>query len=72
MLDTKCHLHSFGRDELVVDYCAGTLDTDTAARFERHIHSCATCFTVVAQQRTVWAALDEWRDMVAYSAGSSS
>jgi len=49
--------------ELIVGYGAGTLDPGTAAGFERHLESCADCCEVVAAQRAVWAALDEWREL---------
>jgi anti-sigma factor RsiW len=44
--------------ELIVDYVAGTLDSATAAAFERHIESCAACREEARLQRAVWLALD--------------
>jgi len=72
MLDIKCPLQTFRRDELIVDYCAGALDPETTARFEGHISSCVACSSTVAEQKVVWAVLDEWRDMFVYSVGSTS
>jgi Putative zinc-finger len=47
--------------ELIVDYVAGTLDSRKEAAFQRHIECCAGCARVLAEQKAVWAALDEWR-----------
>jgi anti-sigma factor RsiW len=45
--------------ELIVDYVAGTLDSNTEAAFRRHLESCAACCEAVAGQKAVWSALDE-------------
>lgn len=59
----KCGL-GFGQSaELVVGYCARTLEPEKAAAFERHIQSCARCRETAAIQKAVWAALDEWREL---------
>ncbi len=50
--------------ELIVDYVAGTLDSRKEPSFERHIEFCAPCARVLAEQRVVWAALDEWRGLL--------
>src|SRR5580704_2245694 len=47
-------------DEILVDYCAGTLDTDRAAEFARHMQACEACRRVVEAQSEVWGALDSW------------
>ena len=44
--------------ELIVDYVAGRLDSQSQAAFQRHINSCACCSDAVARQNTVWLALD--------------
>lgn len=62
-LAMKCPPKLCGNNEVIVDYCAGKLDPDTTATFERHADSCAACSSVVAEQRTLWAALDEWHEM---------
>lgn len=49
--------------ELIVDYVAGRLDSQSQAAFQRHMDSCTSCSAAVARQNTVWMALDEdlWR-----------
>ena len=49
--------------ELIVDYVAGRLDSQSQAAFRRHIDSCESCSDAVARQSTVWLALEEdpWR-----------
>ena len=46
--------------ELIIAYTAGTLDAGTAAVFERHLESCASCRQMALEQRVVWSALDEF------------
>ena len=43
-----------------LEYCAGTLDPDQAAEFEKHAAGCAECGRLVAEQRALWQVLDEW------------
>jgi hypothetical protein len=50
--------------ELVIEYGAQTLDADTTAAFEIHMKCCAACREAGTMQRVVWAALDQWRDVV--------
>ena len=45
--------------EVLLDYCAGTLEgTRAAEEFERHLAECGDCTRVVAAQREVWQSLD--------------
>jgi anti-sigma factor RsiW len=46
--------------EILLDYCAGTLDPGRTAEFGKHIHACDSCRRVVEAQRGVWSALDGW------------
>ena len=46
--------------EILVDYCAGTLDPHRAARFDRHIQACGECRRLVEAQRDIWKTLDRW------------
>src|SRR5712692_1870527 len=48
------------RAEVLLDYCAGTLDAARAAEFARHVEACDGCRRVVEGQREVWGALDGW------------
>jgi len=36
------------------------MDTEAAAKFERHMESCAACRELVSGQKAVWEALDTW------------
>jgi anti-sigma-K factor RskA len=59
----NCQLMSQGRGavlDMVVDYCAGAMEAEPAAEFERHVAHCGECAAMVAEQRKVWEALDEW------------
>jgi anti-sigma factor RsiW len=46
--------------EIVIDYCAGTLESRRKTEFERHLDACAECSRVVQAQREVWETLDQW------------
>lgn len=46
--------------EILMDYCAGTLDPASAASLEAHARQCAECRTTVEAQRAVWGVLDSW------------
>ena len=60
----RCPLESDQTAELVIGYGAGTLDPDATAAFERHMKCCDACREAATMQRGVWAALDQWRDVV--------
>ena len=47
--------------EILLDYCAGTLESARAAEFAKHIEVCDGCRRVVEAQRGVWGALDGWK-----------
>jgi anti-sigma-K factor RskA len=46
--------------DMVVDYCAGAMDAEPRAEFERHLAHCDECTAMVAAQREVWESLDQW------------
>ena len=46
--------------EVLLDYCAGTLEPARTAEFATHIEACGDCRRVVEAQRQVWGALDAW------------
>jgi anti-sigma factor RsiW len=48
------------KDEILLDYCAGTLEPARAAEVREHIEGCADCRRLVEAQRDVWSALDRW------------
>ena len=49
-----------GEQELLFEFCSGTLDTDRAASLRDHIAGCPACRELEARQRTLWQALDNW------------
>ncbi|SRR5712691_13209791 len=46
--------------DILLDYCAGTLEPARAAEFAAHIEACDGCRRVVEAQRAMWGALDGW------------
>ncbi len=46
------------REEQLLDYVSGSLDTRDAALFEKHLGTCAACSEFVSGQKSVWEALD--------------
>jgi anti-sigma factor RsiW len=57
--DMECPIHNEAA-EIVIDYCAGTLEAKRRSEFERHLSDCAECIRVVNAQREVWETLDRW------------
>lgn len=47
--------------EILMDYCAGTLDAASTEQLEAHLQNCAVCNRAAEAQRKVWQALDEWK-----------
>jgi anti-sigma factor RsiW len=55
----KCPID--GRENAaLLEYVAGTLDTQSAAKLEQHLEVCPTCAEFALDQRAVWQALDAW------------
>jgi anti-sigma factor RsiW len=46
--------------EILVDYCAGTLDPARVDEFVQHFQTCDGCRRAVEAQREVWGVLDGW------------
>jgi predicted anti-sigma-YlaC factor YlaD len=46
--------------EMLLAYCAGTLDRARVAAIEEHLKICVACRDFVAGQKAVWSALDAW------------
>src|SRR5438270_10304353 len=59
-----CPLKNADAAELIVEYGAGKLDSNSAEEFERHMQSCAGCQAAAAHQHAVWNALDELQPVV--------
>ena len=46
--------------EILLDYCAQTLDPAQVVQIEKHLEVCGDCRSLVAAQREVWQTLDRW------------
>jgi len=46
--------------EILMDYCARTLDPVRTAEFEKHLEICGDCRHLVEVQSNVWKSLDQW------------
>lgn len=46
--------------EILMDYCAGTLDPGRSAEIEAHARECRECRALVEAQSSVWESLDAW------------
>ena len=49
--------------EMLLDYCAGKLDSESQAVLERHLAACPACREFQTRQEAVWQALDSWEAM---------
>jgi anti-sigma-K factor RskA len=59
MLNTKmtCPLRTDNADVLL-DYCARSLDAERKATIEKHMENCADCREMVSAQLQIWSAMD--------------
>jgi anti-sigma factor RsiW len=57
----QCPVQDKENAELLLAYCARTLEPDTLAALERHIAACPECSAFAGQQRALWKALDSWQ-----------
>ena len=46
------------REEWLLDYVSGSLETQEAALFEKHLETCTECSEFVTGQKSVWESLD--------------
>jgi anti-sigma factor RsiW len=46
------------REERLLDYVSGSLETHDAAAFEQHLETCSACGEFVTGQKLVWESLD--------------
>jgi len=56
----KCPIETRENAELLLAYCARTLDAESTAILERHMEICPACREFAHGQRAVWEALDAW------------
>jgi anti-sigma-K factor RskA len=59
--DNACPMQK-GDTELLLSYCAGSLEAGQVAELERHVGVCPECRNWVEQQQTVWQALEAWEE----------
>ena len=57
----KCPVQSGGNAEILLDYCAHSLDAQRAALLEQHMVECAECKAFHDAQSAVWTTLDSWQ-----------
>lgn len=55
-----CMMRSNEGAQILLDYCARSLDPLRAAEVERHIEMCAECRALVEKQTELWETLDQW------------
>ena len=56
-----CIKHNSEGAEILLDYCAGTLDEPRATELGKHIRECAECRSLIETQQAVWNKLDAWK-----------
>src|SRR6185312_16068523 len=54
----NCPMENRADDELLLNYVSGALDSERAAQFEQHMHTCAACAKFAREQKAVWGALN--------------
>ncbi|MBZ5590943.1 MAG: zf-HC2 domain-containing protein [Acidobacteriia bacterium] len=56
----NCPIKTQKNKEWLLEYSAGRLDNERAARVARHLAMCPECARFVEAQRGVWQALSQW------------
>jgi anti-sigma factor RsiW len=56
----NCILNQHEQEELLLGYCAATLDPETARTFSRHLGTCEQCRELVEMQKIVDETLTDW------------
>jgi anti-sigma factor RsiW len=59
----KCPIETHENAELLLAYCARTLDPETQTILELHLAVCPECREFQKNQEAVWQALDAWDAM---------
>ncbi len=57
--NVNCPMQS-GNAEILLSYCARSLEPEQVAQIELHLSACAECRAWATEQKTVWAAMDAW------------
>lgn len=55
-----CPIQNKRDEQILVEYCAGTLEAGGVRQIEGHISECAECTEWIASQSAVWSALDDF------------
>ncbi len=56
----RCPSESGDSADLLVEYCAGTLNRETVEQLEEHLAICPACRSVCEAQKATWDVLDVW------------
>jgi len=59
----NCPIETLENAEVLLAYCARTLDPETTLILERHLAVCPMCKEFQHKQQAVWEALDAWEAM---------
>lgn len=59
----KCPVQSGENAEILLDYCARTLDAHRAALLENHMTECAECRAFRDVQSEIWSSMDDWHSI---------
>ena len=57
----NCILNNLEQEELLLGYCAATLDAETSRTYTRHLTTCEHCRDLVQMQKLVDETLAEWQ-----------
>ena len=60
MNTVRCPLQSGDEGAILLSYLDRQLDPESTEALDRHVSICADCGRLVAAQRSVWNALDQW------------
>jgi hypothetical protein len=59
----KCPVQAGGNAEILVDYCAHTLDGETVTLLELHMKDCPDCRAFRDAQSELWMKLESWKSV---------
>lgn len=59
----KCPVQSGENAEILLDYCARTLDAQRAALLENHMTECVECRAFRDAQSEIWSSMDDWHSI---------
>ncbi|HEY1204678.1 MAG: zf-HC2 domain-containing protein [Bryobacteraceae bacterium] len=56
----ECPIQARGKKDLLLDFCAHTLDAKAAAEVEAHVAACPECKAWTDAHMRTWTLLDDW------------